>query len=514
MRASTIIMRVLAWMIMAMLVVPPGIPAQDSGQPEQTYRFSEAELAQMLAPIALYPDSLIAQILMASTYPLEVVEAERWLSQNKNLEGDPLDDALRGKPWDPSIKTLCHFPDVIFALSDKLDQTRKLGDAFLSQQDDVMNTIQVLRRQAQEQGNLKTTSQQRVIVEEDVIRVEPTDPYEVYVPAYDPAYVYGSWGYPSYPPWYWYYPASLISGAFIAFTTPFFIGFDLFLWPWFDWHGHHVYSDYYYYGHHDHHDDGHHDGHSGDHNWQHDPSHRKGVAYRDRTTSQRFDSALTPRPRTGGGRDSATGRQSAVPPMPRSGTGRDSTTGRQSTVSPAPRAGTDRGVSTGRQSTASPAPRTGTDRGVSTGRQSTISPAPRTGSASRGYPDSSIQRQDLGTRQGSVVQRQSTVAPITRVGGQTGRTAPQRENTFQGIGNGSFERRASERGSISRQSQSMQQSRGSVQSGGAARQSSGGISSGGGSRSSGGIGGGGGSRNSGGSGGGGGSRSSGRGSAR
>jgi len=451
MRTATIIMRGLAWLIIAMLIIPPGIPAQDSGQPEQTDRFSEAELAQMLAPIALYPDSLIAQILMASTYPLELVEAERWLRQNNTLQGDKLDDALQQQNWDPSIKTLCHFPDVLFALSDKLDQTRKLGDAFLSQQDDVMNTIQTLRRKAEEQGNLRTTEQQKVIDDNNIISVEPTDPYEVYVPAYDPYYVYGTWGYPSYPPWYWYYPAGLISGAFIAFTTPFFIGLDLFLWPWFDWHGHHVYSDYYYYDrHHDH--DRHHDRHSGDHYWQHDPTHRRGVAYRDRTTSQRFDSALSPRSRTGTGRDSTTGRQPAVSPTPRTGTGRDSTTGRQPAVSPTPKAG----------------------------------------SAIRGYPDSNIQRQDLSPRQSSGGQRQSTVAPRGRVEGQIGRTAPQRDNTFQGIGNGSFERRASERGSISRQSESVRRP-----SGGVSPQ----IRGGGGSGGSRGSGGGSGSRGGGGSGG-------------
>jgi hypothetical protein len=469
MRASTIIMRGLAWMIIAMLVVPPGIPAQDYGGQEQPYRFSEAELAQMLAPIALYPDSLIAQILMASTYPLEVVEAERWVSQNKNLQGDPLDDALRGKPWDPSIKSLCHFPDVLFALSDKLDQTRKLGDAFLSQQEDVMNTIQILRRQAQEQGNLSTTSQQKVIVEEEVIRIEPTDPYEVYVPAYDPYYVYGTWGYPSYPPWYWYYPAGLISGAFIAFTTPFFIGLDLFLWPWFDWHGHHFYSNYYYSDHHHHHDR-----YSSGRHWEHDPYHRKGVAYRDRTTSRRFDSAVSPRPRGGTDRGGSTGSQPGVSPIPRSGTDRDSTTGRQPALSPTPRSGTGRDSTTVRQPAVSPMPRTGTGRDSTTGRQPGISTAPRAGSASRGYPDSSIQRQDLSTRQ-------STVAPRGRVEGQRGRTATQRFNTFQGVGNGSFERRASERGSISRQSESIRQSLGR-QSGGATRQSGGSGTGGGGSR--------------------------------
>ena len=163
MRAARLIMRGLAWMIIAMLFIPPGIPAQDLEQPEQTDRFRKEELDQMLAPIALYPDSLIAQILMASTYPLEVVQAERWMQQNKTLTDDALDDALKEKSWDPSIKSLCHFPDVLFAMSDKLDQTSKLGDAFLDQNDDVMATIQELRRKAETQGNLKTTKEQKVI---------------------------------------------------------------------------------------------------------------------------------------------------------------------------------------------------------------------------------------------------------------------------------------------------------------------------------------------------------------
>jgi len=157
MRTARLIMGGLAWMIISMLVIAPGIPAQDFEQPEQTVRFSKEELNQMLAPIALYPDSMIAQILMASTYPLEVVQADRWVQQNKNLTGDALNDTLKEKLWDPSIKSLCHFPDVLFAMSDKLDQTSKLGDAFLSQNDDVMATIQQLRKKAEGQGNLKTT---------------------------------------------------------------------------------------------------------------------------------------------------------------------------------------------------------------------------------------------------------------------------------------------------------------------------------------------------------------------
>ena len=169
MKVTKIFTHGLLWVIMVMLVIPPGIMAQDSGQTVQSAQFNEEELAQMVAPIALYPDSVIADILMASTYPIEVVEAERWLNQNKTLKGDVLDRALQEKTWDSSVKSLCHFPDVLYAMSDNLERTTKLGDAFLSQQDDVMNTIQELRKKAQEQGNLKTTKEQNVIVEKEVI---------------------------------------------------------------------------------------------------------------------------------------------------------------------------------------------------------------------------------------------------------------------------------------------------------------------------------------------------------
>ncbi len=286
MRTATLIMRGLAWMIIATLFMPSGIPAQDFEQPEQTDRFRKEELDQMLAPVALYPDSLIAQILMASTYPLEVVQAERWVQQNKTLTGDALDDALKEKSWDPSIKSLCNFPDVLFAMSDKLDQTRKLGDAFLSQKNDVMTTIQQLRRKAEKQGNLKTTKEQKVIHEEDVIRIEPAVRQVVYVPVYDPLYVYGPWWYPAYPPYYWYYPPGvIISGGFISFGPRFFIGIDLFSWSWFDWHRHYIYVDVHKARRFHRFSNRHY---SDRYFWRHDPVHRRGVAYRDRRTSERF----------------------------------------------------------------------------------------------------------------------------------------------------------------------------------------------------------------------------------
>ena len=287
MKAIRTMPRGLALFLIVMTLLPAGLQAQDAGEPDPAYKFSKEELARMLAPIALYPDSLLAQILMAATYPLEVVEAERWLRQNKDLQSDTLDNALQEKTWDPSVKSLCHYPDVLFAMSDRLDQTRTLGDAYLAQQDDVMTTVQELRRRADEQGNLKSTKEQRVIVEQDIVRIEPTDPGIVYVPVYNPLYVYGRWWYPSYPPWYWYYPPGLVvTDPFITFGPSFFIGFDLFSWSWIDWHSHYISVNYYRTRHFHHHD---HDRDTGDHQyWKHDPKHRRGVAYRDRRTSDRF----------------------------------------------------------------------------------------------------------------------------------------------------------------------------------------------------------------------------------
>ncbi len=298
MRAARLIIQGLAWIIIAIFFIPPGIPAQDFDTPEQTDRFGKGELDQMLAPIALYPDSLIAQILMASTYPLEVVQAERWIQQNKTLTGDALDDALKEKSWDPSIKSLCHFPDVLFAMSEKLDQTSKLGDAFLGQKEDVMATIQELRRKAEIQGNLKTTKEQKVIHEADAIRIEPVDRRVVYVPVYDPLYVYGPWWYPAYPPYYWYYPPGvIITGGFISFGPRFFMGIDWFAWSWFDWHRHYIYIDVHKARRFHRFPDRHYAKHR--FLWRHDPVHRRGVAYRDRRTSERFGTRPYPRTRLG-----------------------------------------------------------------------------------------------------------------------------------------------------------------------------------------------------------------------
>ena len=167
---------------------------------------NEEALAQILAPIALYPDTLLMQMFMAATYPLEVVEAARFVKANSKLKEDELDKALEKKDWDDSVKSICHFSTVLESMDKNLDATKKLGDFFLEDQKAVMDMVQTLRAKAKEQGELKTTKEQKVIVKEKVIVIEPADPEVIYVPTYNSTVVYGSWWYPSYPPYVWYPP--------------------------------------------------------------------------------------------------------------------------------------------------------------------------------------------------------------------------------------------------------------------------------------------------------------------
>src|SRR5437899_11725363 len=170
MKLRSVFVQILAWLMVVLLTVPPGVIAQQQ-QSEAVFR--QEELDQILAPIALYPDSLVAQILMASTYPLEVVQADRFAKQNASLKGEALTKALESQSWDPSVKSLVNFPQVLTMMSEKLDWTQKLGDAFLAQQKPVMDTIQSMRAKAQAAGNLKTTKEQTVIVEQKIIKIEP-----------------------------------------------------------------------------------------------------------------------------------------------------------------------------------------------------------------------------------------------------------------------------------------------------------------------------------------------------
>ncbi|MBX9701628.1 MAG: DUF3300 domain-containing protein, partial [Acetobacteraceae bacterium] len=277
---------------------------------------SQAQLEQLLAPIALYPDELLMQMLMASTYPLEVVQAKRWLGQGQNgaLRGEALATALQAQPWDPSVKSLVPFPDVLGMMNDQLDWTQRLGDALLAQQEDVLNTIQVLRNRAQAAGTLQSGPQQTVTVSQtvtvappvagapvavvppppQVIAIAPAQPQQVFVPVYDPSVMFGPWPHPAYPPVFFPPPPAWGLGNAILTGMAFAGGVAIVnsLWGWArpGWGRGSVNIDV---------------------NrvnainvnrtqvtnnvWRHDVTHRHGVAYRDPAVRDRF------RPPAGGG---------------------------------------------------------------------------------------------------------------------------------------------------------------------------------------------------------------------
>ena len=275
------------WLLVLMIAVPPWAVAQEpetvSQESETETIFKQEELDQMLAPIALYPDALLAQVLMASTYPLEVVQADRWAQQNKELKDDALAEALENQEWDPSVKSLVQFPDVLAMMGEKLDWTQKLGDAFLSQEEDVTKTVQNLRKE------------QVVKVEKEVSIIESASPQVVYVPVYNPTVVYGTWWYPHYPPYY-YYPPYYPRPALYGFATGVAIGVAWgYAWGHWNWHGRggvnvninqnininrNINRDRYK------RDYGGRDG-----KWQHKPEHRKGVSYRDQKTAKQYNRA-------------------------------------------------------------------------------------------------------------------------------------------------------------------------------------------------------------------------------
>jgi uncharacterized membrane protein YgcG len=213
-------------------------PAQPGQAPTYTQQSPE-ELQRLVAPIALYPDSLVAQILAASTFPEQVVEADRWVQDHPDLKGDALGHAVDQEPWDPSVKALTAFPSVLGNMDKNLSWTSSLGDAYYNQQQDVMDAVQVMRQRAQAAGNLKSTPQQTVTTQDSTIDIEPASPEIVYVPAYDPWLVYG---YPvvAWPGWY-PYPGIWYEGPYLFFGVGFGIGyFGGFGWGWnrwgFDWH--------------------------------------------------------------------------------------------------------------------------------------------------------------------------------------------------------------------------------------------------------------------------------------
>jgi hypothetical protein len=236
-------MAVRRWLLALLLLVIPLLPFAARAQtpapapapaaaPTTDQLLKPEQLDALVAPIALYPDDLLSVVLMASTYPLEVVQADRWASDNKNLKGDELKAAVDKQGWDTSVKSLVATPSVLTMMSSKLDWTQKLGDAVLAQQPDVMDAIQRLRARAQANNKLNTTPQQTVTVTQPssgtkVISIQSTSPDTVYVPYYDPNVVYGGWPYAEYPPYYWGYPGYIGAGLIatgVAFGTGYLIG--------------------------------------------------------------------------------------------------------------------------------------------------------------------------------------------------------------------------------------------------------------------------------------------------
>jgi Protein of unknown function (DUF3300) len=282
---------VFAFLILVPLAATAQVPVPEAATAGQVAK--PEELEALVAPIALYPDTLLAMVLMASTYPLEVVQAERWASQNASLKDDQLKAAVDKQPWDESVRSLVATPSVLTMMSTKLDWTQKLGDAVLAQEADLMEAVQRLRAKAQTNKQLSSNKQQTVTVsnveQKQVIAIAPAQPNTVYVPYYNPAVVYGGWQYPAYPPYY-FPPPGYIAGGVIATGIAFGAGYALGRWAaggayWgggVNWGGNNITINRS-------------TNISGSGNrWQHSPEHRHGVRYNNPGVQQKFGGNTRP----------------------------------------------------------------------------------------------------------------------------------------------------------------------------------------------------------------------------
>jgi hypothetical protein len=266
-----------------------GLAISSSAQSDEPW-FSQAELDQMLAPVALYPDTVLSHVLIAATYPLEVIQAARWSRANPGLSGADAVAAVEHMDWDPSVMALVAFPELLSRMDEDIEWTQRLGDAFLVQEDQVVDSIQQLRARAYAQGNLKTNEHVRVVRETQYIYIEPARPRVVYVPYYDPFVVYGSWWWSSYPPVYWRHPPRYVSGIHFYWGPAYRIA-PTFYFSSFHWSRRQVvvvnHHHYYNTGR------GFRSGRevarfSDSRHWQHNPHHRRGVSYHRGVSEQRF----------------------------------------------------------------------------------------------------------------------------------------------------------------------------------------------------------------------------------
>ena len=287
----------------------PAAPAAPAAAEEPAQKLPPDQLDSLVAPIALYPDPLLAQTLVASTYPLEIVQLEQWLAKHKDLKDKALADAVAKQPWDPSVQSMAATPEVVKRLADDIQWTTELGNAFLAQQGDVMDAVQRMRKKAKDNGALESNEQQKVetkiVDQKTVIVVEPSSPEVIYVPSYSPTVVYGPPIYP-YPPIY--YPPYPPGAAFVSFSFGVMVGAAF-------WGGSCCGCGW---GHNDvninvnnnfnqiNHNRG---GGSGSGNWQHNPQHRGGAPYGDRATANRYGGAA--RGDSPGSRQAKAGQQPA-----------------------------------------------------------------------------------------------------------------------------------------------------------------------------------------------------------
>jgi Protein of unknown function (DUF3300) len=300
-----LLFRAICWMctVLGMLhiVVPargqssePNARPPAGAAPSEPQPLKPAELDALVAPIALYPDTLLANVLMAATYPLEVVRAERWVNQNKDLKGDALKAAAEKQDWDASVKALVAAPSVLQIMSDHLDWTQKLGEAFLAQQQDVMDAVQRMRAKAYDRKKLATTKEQVVTVKQEqnrqIINIEPAVPDALYVPYYEPQVVYGDWPYADYPayPYYWGYPGYIGAGL-IATGVAFGAAYALGRWASGGYWG----SGGFWGGNRINWGGGGIDINRGARveHWRHNPQHRRGAGYNNSNLEQRFGNA-------------------------------------------------------------------------------------------------------------------------------------------------------------------------------------------------------------------------------
>jgi hypothetical protein len=279
-------------------------PAPAPAGADAADKLTQEQIDQLVAPIALYPDDLLTQMLMASTYPLEIVQADRWVKANKDLKGEALDKALEKQTWDASVKALVAFPDTLSMMSEKLDITSKLGDAFIAQQKDVLDAVQRLRAKAQSAGNLQSNQQQTVTVQPaaagtqtQTIIIQPAQPQTVYVPQYNPTVVYGAWPYPAYPPAPYYPPGYVAGTAILSFGVGVAVGA---VWANNSW-GHcnwnsgsvninrntNINVNNNNFNNNNFNRNNNFNG-GGGQQWQHNPQHRQGVPYSNKATANQF----------------------------------------------------------------------------------------------------------------------------------------------------------------------------------------------------------------------------------